>query len=431
MMASMASTIGVAAAPASLPQAGGASRRLPQLVPVGLVLAATALCLGTRDLFTPDLSAWAYAGIALALLVFRGWWERWGAHGRVSGTLGFVLHSLACLALCALHPLYGFYAFVGYFDAVRVFRWPVLWLGILAVATATGLSQAGGVHGVWAVPWLYVLIVLINAGLSGTMIAVEHRREEAVTRREEAIRLLETAQRENAALQAQLVAQARESGILEERARLSREIHDTVAQGLLGVITQLEAVDVADPSTQARIDRAGRAARESLAEARRAVVALASPHLDGADLPTALHGLVRRWGESADVAATMVVEGPPGPSPHDAELVRIAQEALSNVARHGDARRATLTLTFTPEEVRLDVRDDGRGFLVADPGDAGPRATGPTDTDPTRPVDPVGSHAHRGHGIAGMRARLERCGGSFAVESAPGRGCVVSAAVPR
>lgn len=73
MMASMASTIGVAAAPASLPQAGGASRRLPQLVPVGLVLAATALCLGTRDLFTPDLSAWAYAGIALALLVFRGW----------------------------------------------------------------------------------------------------------------------------------------------------------------------------------------------------------------------------------------------------------------------------------------------------------------------------------------------------------------------
>ena len=140
---------------------------------------------------------------------------------------------------------------------------------------------------------------------------------------------------------------------------------------------------------------------------------------------------MRRWGESADVAATMVVEGPPGPSPHDAELVRIAQEALSNVARHGDARRATLTLTFTPEEVRLDVRDDGRGFVVADPGDADPRATGPTDTGHTRPVDPVGSHAHRGHGIAGMRARLERCGGSFAVESAPGRGCVVSAAVPR
>lgn len=424
----MARMAGVVAAQPPVPRlprsagAPGAARRLPQLMPVALVIAATVLCIGTRDLFNPELSVWTYVWIGLGLMLFRGWWERWGVHGRTTAVPGFALHSLACLVLCALNPLYGFYAFVGYFDAVRVFRWPVLWLGVVAVAMSTGLSQAGGWRGAWGAPWLYLLLIVINVGLSGTMTLVEHRREEAVTRREETVHQLEVALRENAALQTQLVTQARESGILEERARLSREIHDTVAQGLLGVITQLEAVDIDDPAARARIDRAGQAARESLAEARRAVVALASPHLDGADLPTALHGLVRRWSESSGVAATLVVEGAPSRSPHDAELVRIAQEALSNVARHSAARRTTLTLTFTTDEVRLDVRDDGQGFLISG---ADAPAVGPPDGASTAGCRTVG------HGIAGMRARLERCNGTLTLESAPGRGCVVSAAVPR
>lgn len=161
----MARMAGVVAAHPPVPRlprsagAPGAARRLPQLMPVALVIAATVLCIGTRDLFNPELSVWTYVWIGLGLMLFRGWWERWGVHGRTTAVPGFALHSLACLVLCALNPLYGFYAFVGYFDAVRVFRWPVLWLGVVAVAMSTGLSQAGGWRGAWGAPWLYLLLI--------------------------------------------------------------------------------------------------------------------------------------------------------------------------------------------------------------------------------------------------------------------------------
>ncbi|WP_226343997.1 sensor histidine kinase [Agilicoccus flavus] len=377
---------------------------LPRLLPAAMLVAATCLCAGTADLFTPELPLGAYLAIAGAGLLYRWWWEVRGVHSGAGAVLGFVGHSLACVGLVMLNPLYGFYAFVGYFDAVRIFTGPALWLAIAAVASATGLSQSGGTTGAWASPPMFVLIVVVNVALSGTMIMVEKRREEAVTRREEAVRRLEAALAENAALQAQLVGQARESGVLEERARLSREIHDTVAQGLVGVITQLGAIESAGAADRVRIERAGRAARDSLAEARRAVAALASPHLDDADLPTALSRLVRRWGEAAGIEGRLVLDGPPRESAHDADLLRIAQEALANVARHSGARRTTVTLTYVADEVRLDVRDDGHGF------------------DPDAPA--------AGRGLPGMRERLRAAGGALVVESRPGEGCVVSAAVP-
>lgn len=132
-------------------------------------------------------------------------------------------------------------------------------------------------------------LVVVNTVIAGTMNSLETRREVEVTRRLETMEKLLAAERENAALQVRIADQAREAGVLDERARLSREIHDTVAQGLVGIVRQREAIDPRGPEAEwrARVDTAAESARDSLAEARRAVAALASPRLDVDDLPTA------------------------------------------------------------------------------------------------------------------------------------------------
>jgi signal transduction histidine kinase len=203
------------------------------------------------------------------------------------------------------------------------------------------------------------------------------------------------------AARAELDAAARETGALEERARLAREIHDTVAQGLISVITQLEgARDGGDPR---RIDRALEGARDTLREARRAVQALRPVELDDAQLPDALAQVASR---ASGVNAQLNVTGEPIALHPDAELalVRIAQEALANVRRHAQAREVTLTLSYMDDMVILDARDDGRGF------------------------DPAA--VRTGVGLAGMRERLAPLGGRLDIESAPGAGTTVVASLP-
>ena len=115
------------------------------------------------------------------------------------------------------------------------------------------------------------------------------------------------------------------------------------------------------------------------------------------------------WSEVNGVPTRRQVSGEPRATEHDAVLIRVAQEALSNVARHAKAGLVAVTLTYLDDEVLLDIRDDGTGF------------------DPVRPRDrgPAG-----GHGLPGMAERLQLAGGRLAVESEVGGGCVVSAAVP-
>jgi len=210
----------------------------------------------------------------------------------------------------------------------------------------------------------------------------------------------------NVRLQDQLLAQARDAGVQEERARLSREIHDTVAQSLVGIITQLEAAsDITARDHTTRLQRAGATARDALGEARRAVRALASPRLDDDQLPTALAGFVREIAEATSIDARFTLDGEPAPTPYDAELLRICQEALTNVAKHSTASRVMVTLGYSADAVRLDVRDDGSGFDAA--------------------------VVRSGHGLPGIRQRLANIGGMLEIETSEGGGCAVSAAVPR
>jgi len=215
-----------------------------------------------------------------------------------------------------------------------------------------------------------------------------------------------------------LFERSAEIGALEERNRLSREIHDTLAQGLSATALQLESAEAClesgSPSGAERarepLRRALSLTRANLDEARRSVLDLRAAPLQNRSLPEALKALVDRWEAETGIPARLKTVNAARPLPPGVEvaLYRICGEALANVARHAgpaDALRVTVRLVSTPEWARLSVEDTGRGF------------------DPA--LVPEGRH-----GIVGMRERAEALGGAFEVESAPGRGTKVRATVP-
>jgi signal transduction histidine kinase len=216
--------------------------------------------------------------------------------------------------------------------------------------------------------------------------------------------------------QSDLTLAQRRSGALAERTRLSREIHDSVGQGLSSINLLLTAAeqdwDRRPEVARDHVRTAAATARDSLDEVRRVVRDLAPSELAGDEsaeaLPAALRRVVERTGRVID--AQLRVHGEPVAIPDHVAgaLVRTARGALANVVEHSGARRTVVTLTYHPDEVLLDVRDDGRGF-----------APGRTRSASTR-----------GHGLSCIRQRAEGLGGRAVVESAPGDGTTVSVAFP-
>ncbi|MET9108481.1 sensor histidine kinase [Streptomyces zhihengii] len=207
----------------------------------------------------------------------------------------------------------------------------------------------------------------------------------------------------------ELAATERREGTLAERQRLAMEIHDTLAQGLSSQRMLLQAADrtwEGDPATARRhVRTAASIAEHNLAEARRFVHDLAPADLaEGGSLEEALRTVALR--ESAGFR----VDGTAAPLPERVQsaLLRIAQGALANVREHAGATTAAVTLTYLDDQVVLDVADDGRGFE--------PAATAPAGV--------------RGHGLPAIRARVQQLGGTLTIESAPGEGTVLSAAIP-
>lgn len=208
---------------------------------------------------------------------------------------------------------------------------------------------------------------------------------------------------------------ARFAAVLQERNRIAREIHDNLAQEILGVSVQLELVARLLPrSTEAaktHLDRARSLVRGSIAEARRYVWDLRSQSLDDRDLAAALAEMTRRLTAESNVQTQFEVSGTFRPLSPQVEnnLLRIGQEAVNNAVRHASARLITVNLSFDAREVRLRVRDDGRGF--------DPQANGAGDN---------GGH----FGIVGMRERAQEMGGTLAVNSRAGEGTEVLVGVP-
>jgi two-component system NarL family sensor kinase len=214
-------------------------------------------------------------------------------------------------------------------------------------------------------------------------------------------------------------------GAAEERNRLAREFHDTLAQSLVATAQQLEVAEAllergpagagADQDkVRAVIARALVLTRSTLEETRRSVHDLRATPLEGRSLAEALRAEVDalRGRTQAEVTFTTAGASRPLPSRVEVGMLRIGQEALANVARHAAARTVTVELTGTPTALVLVVADDGGGFDPARVGEA-----------------PVGSAVGR-FGLVGMNERARLLGGSLHVASEPGRGTRIHVRVP-
>lgn len=202
--------------------------------------------------------------------------------------------------------------------------------------------------------------------------------------------------------------------VLEERVRLAREIHDTLAQGFVGISSQLDAVAMTlnghvDTARQ-HLDLARKMARHSLTEARRSVMDLRASALEGHDLPAALSQAARQWTAGSRVQVQVDVEGGTRPLPGEMEqhLLRIAQEAVANSMKHAGASQVRIRLEMENSRLRLSVTDDGQGF------------------EQTDAFSEIGGH----FGLLGMRERAERLGGELELHSTPGHGTEIEVKVP-
>jgi signal transduction histidine kinase len=201
------------------------------------------------------------------------------------------------------------------------------------------------------------------------------------------------------AARAELATVSHRAGVLAERERLAREIHDTLAQGFTSVVVLLELaesdVDTDPAAARRRLVTARETARQNLAEARSLVAALTPVDLQVAPLPEALGRLADRFDAETGLPARFEVRGDPRPLAANQEVVllRSAQEALANVRKHAGASGVTVTLRFDGAGAVLSVVDDGAGF------------------------DPLAATA--GYGLAGMRRRAEEIGGALTIHSGP------------
>ena len=204
---------------------------------------------------------------------------------------------------------------------------------------------------------------------------------------------------------------SRQSAILEERNRMARDIHDTLAQGFTGVIVQLEAADDAIGCSRRKeanehLQRAAELARRSLSEARRSVHALRPEALQAGNFWDALHGIVKNTTAGTALHTKFELRGRLRDLPPiwQENLLHIGQEALTNALKYAHPRNFETRLTFSTKQLRLELRDDGDGFEIND--------------------------RHDGFGLAGMRERVEQMGGNLKIASARGKGTKVVVTLP-
>ncbi len=215
-----------------------------------------------------------------------------------------------------------------------------------------------------------------------------------------------------AATRAELAEVEREEAVRVERERMAQEIHDTLAQGFTSIVLHTRAalgrLADDDPATPTLRLVEG-VASEHLAEARRLVDAGPRDTLGSQSLVDAL----RRVAEAEPPRAHLHVDGEIAGlgGAVDVALLRVGQEAVANARKHADATRIDVTVARSGHHVLLDVVDDGRGFDL--------------DADPSLIAGSVG-----GHGLPGMRRRVEELGGTFVIDSEPGTGTSISVALP-
>ncbi|MCF2528295.1 sensor histidine kinase [Yinghuangia soli] len=276
-------------------------------------------------------------------------------------------------------------------------------IGLTAVLAVAGTAVHDGEGGTSVVGALVTVAIamLTSLGLGFVTSVLIHESERRG-------RLIEELER----TRAELAEANHEAGVLAERQRLAREIHDTLAQGFTSLVMLVQAaeatLDTDVESTRRRLDLAARTARENLADARALVAAQDPVELAGGTLQDALGRAVAGLAEELEIAAEFRVAGTPRDLPATTQvvLVRTVQECLANVRKHAAATSVDAELAYRPDSVRLVVRDNGCGF-------AAPAGNGPG-----------------GYGLRGMRARIEQARGTLEITGAPGEGTTVRVEIP-
>jgi signal transduction histidine kinase len=339
------------------------------------------------------------------------WFHRWTVHVRTEATRYALAHRLLLALigviltsiLAVIHDAYlvNLLMLVMHFFVALPVAWSILLTVLIAFPTGRMYDTHGQIPNVTeeitSVLFLRVPIMVMFGIVVRT----------AAAQNEERRRLLDT-----------LAAAERRAGILEERQRLAREIHDTLAQGFAAIVMHLEQADIASSEASSEtgssngalrphLDFARSIARENLEEARRMLTALRPEALDHeGGLSAAVARVCAEWSKRNEVPCVLHVTGEVLQLHSEVEVMflRATQELLANVRKHASATHVTVTLSYITDVVALDIRDDGAGFAV----DAGTS----------------------GFGLRGLRERAQQFGGTLDVESAPGEGTTVSMTIP-
>ncbi|MCI2956892.1 sensor histidine kinase [Agromyces atrinae] len=328
--------------------------------------------------------------VAGALVAKRG-----RDRGRAGGIVWLALLVILWASLLGLTPEASYLVFPLFFLDLHLLgrRW-----GSVAIIAMTALAIVTlGLHGGWSVGG--VVGPLVGAGVA-LLIGLGYQ---ALAREAEE---REALMAELVATRDQLAATEHESGVIAERARLAREIHDTVAQGLSSIQMLLHAAERADPGRPGieHIRLARETAAANLVETRRFIRELTPPDLDDHGLGGVLRRLAAtQWATQGLDVQVRVADSLALPMHVQTALLRIAQGGIANVIQHADARTATITLAVDPTSVLFTIVDDGVGFDTAAAAD-----------DSAARSDSFGLHA--------TRERVQQLGGALTVDSAPGRG---------
>ncbi|WEV79399.1 sensor histidine kinase [Janibacter cremeus] len=351
-----------------------------------------------------------------ALLAFVAWYLAGIPVARrgVSGPVWFVVLTLLWGVLVLVSPENVWLAFPLWLLAGHLLplaHGVLISTAVLVVVVAEPVRQAGSTTFAAVIgPFIGMVVAL---GISRAQMALVRDGIE----RQRLIASLYAAQEETAALTDELARVQRAAGATSERTRLSRDIHDGIAQGFSSILLLARAARTEQDPARVRelLAHLASSAAEGLEESRRVVGALAPADLDEGGLLAALHRVTDRFAAESGVAARVVTTGavPPVPTTTEVALVRCVQGALANVRAHARAGSVVVSLDGSAEMVRVDVVDDGQGFDATDWTTRAPRSAG-----------------DGGYGLRATRARLRELGGGLALESAPGEGTALSAWLP-
>jgi signal transduction histidine kinase len=289
---------------------------------------------------------------------------------------------------------------IGIFFPLVFSRFPILW------ATGITFLQILGLYFLYIMlypteHWFLILMIILGLLIISTIIGafISSIIKQSTDRQ----RLIDELTRSRA----NLMRVEREAGRLNERQRLARDIHDTLAQHFTSIIMHLAAAKHSNPeSVQSEVQQAEESAREGLDEIRRIVWDMQPEQIEKASLVEAVEELAARWSAENSVQVKLKVTGTPRPLTSSAEtaLLRISQEAMHNIHKHAQAKEVNITFSYMEDLFVMDIADDGLGF------------------DPSK--------IKNGFGMKTMRDRAEELSGTLTIESEQGIGTAIAVSIP-